>query len=720
LDVRIKLIIYFLYYINIELYNIIMEHTFSNIPNELLFTIFDDLDTHSILSLCKSNKINNNICSEDYDYLWKKRFNTILHYTKLIRYNGNALVNNYISHITYNTIEEYNTYNNSEFNNWYEVVNHIDERIQYFNNCLKKITEVTNHTEIILTDDEYNIYLLIIEEIKLNRLEIVKYLISHFNNSKNKHIIINNIFSYVLLYSNLNLYKYFLATYNSQKLITRMKLPLKNTNKEIINYIYQNSDNNKKLEIFEKCCLYKSHSLIMKILTNETFITANVYNKCLPMLFQHVDDESIEVGEFLVDKALQVGVKGENIMKYACECRNIEIIMYLNELGINLKYEHLQSVISPKVYKWMDGSRTSQPKPTINKQYLREILQLFINNGIMPNSSNMQSAIILKDLETIKILVSLGYVLTNEDLNYAMINNMEIVEFIISQGVIPNEDNINIFIDRSSGKTTIYDANLILKDVNHISYNNIRKIVEQEAIHVYRYIVDNKIKMVGNPSTSTLINKKFLANILVIYNRSRIECIDYAIDNNIMCIEDIFDHLFSKEDTYIMEHLYNRLSEKKEKVSGVMLLALKHKHYKRILRLATYDSFDFGSFIVSKLKYGVVDTELLNFIRSNFGDISIDDKNMLLINAYENNYNDIIRYLLDIGADISCIPNITDAKYNKVKNFGKDIRVAVMNNNASDVVELIREKVYPTNELVQLAKDLGYTRLANFMKYYIK
>ncbi|SNW62550.1 Ankyrin-repeat protein with F-box domain [Orpheovirus IHUMI-LCC2] len=657
------------------------EYNFSNIPNELLFTILDDLDVDSITSLCKSNKDNNIVCSKEYDDYWKGRFSQIFDDYKLVGLDGNVLDREFIGYAsksplyTYNSVEDYNKLNNTKFSNWYQIVDDVYTELQYANEVLKinndydyrierkkkreeeieekkrkakeegykyiEADDIENKKES--TSDVENLFDLVVNQIKISNLEVLNYMNSYFIRNMyggihNKSGMIESLFKYVAFYSNRIIYEYFRK-------------------------VYGKSQDKKKF------------------------------------------------------------------MRYALKGGNLDMIKYFNEHGVSLN-DYKDSLY----YIILSDA---------DEETTKEILELLFSAGVKPTWSEVNMAIDLGRSDILDIIGDNGHKFSIKEMNHAIEEgNYDMVLYFIEKGIIPSNDSL-YYLAKLKPEEKIYFNDimeLVFKYVDKLSARDMSDIYIHGNEDMYKYIVDNNIKVGDDIIEGSNLIYNIIINLTKKYSVSNY--INYGLKSGVVTIQRLFWEAAKNGDIFILDYLIGLEKGTNIKLYSAQLEdALIHKKYDIIIYLGKLLNANMKFIIIEEIKRENLDVEFINFLRDNFGDISIDDKNELLVNVYNNGYIKNIKYLLDIGADIYAIPNIVEEyiKYNGNKNynandiikfvmnirFSKDyllweMKEAVMNDNMKAVMELIRKYVYPTNELVQLAKDLGYIRLANFMKYYVK
>lgn len=114
------------------------------LPSEVLFSVFKNANPMALTRLCQTSSLYRNICSEEYDYLWKTLLFELIH-----------PLYNYVN------IEEFNDLNKTKFGNWCDVY-------EYFYK-LELSLELSNESDLIRASQNGN-------------LEEVKCYISHEGN----------------------------------------------------------------------------------------------------------------------------------------------------------------------------------------------------------------------------------------------------------------------------------------------------------------------------------------------------------------------------------------------------------------------------------------------------------------------------------------------------------------------------------------------------------
>ncbi|SNW62545.1 Ankyrin-repeat protein with F-box domain [Orpheovirus IHUMI-LCC2] len=717
------------------------EYDFSNIPNELiskLFNILDNLDINSILSLCTTNSINEDICSSSYDDYWKHRFNTIFQESDLVDEHGNILDRDpkfTFPYIHYNSVHEYNIYNNTNFNSWYEIIHYINNEIKNMNDYL--IIDAPSFDdddeEDENADNTYNntLYKLIIKNIQRSSLELLYYLLSYFTPKDNEYIY-NSLFKSAIgskLYIFELLYSLYPIRFDKSIIIST----LHNKSEDILSYIYNKSDKEVRALIFVLSCQFSYYQVAEQILQKEEFYD-DTYETALMYTIALTDKESVEISIKIIDTMIGLGFPLEYMMVKACTYKNTEIIKYIHSLGVPYNNKYLSDAI-----KSQEGMKR-----------MYDVFNLFADNGVYPNTSNARDAIDRDSTELLKLITNFGYKLNDEDLHYAIHNRKEkSVIYMLNQGVIPTNISVNNILNNQFLRFNLSVTFRLLKYIPSLSRSDINSILQVNP-QVYGYIAGKNYAINNNDDVPINISRLYAVckSLSLSDNKILFKYFDYAIKNNLIYNRDIFYQAVVNEDINIMNYIYNMEDGSNvELYEDMMKIALSNKYYNSILYLSKITDADYRKFIVDNLNSDRPDFRFVTFLIENFGDLSQEDKDNILINAYDNGDIGIINFILDRGANVYAIPKIVE-KYEKyygqkipnnmggymLSNLDKfvrevpysDIEVnikmedAINNNDMNAITEFIRNGVYPNEGTVQLAKDLGYTRLANFMKYYVK
>ncbi|SNW62552.1 Ankyrin-repeat protein with F-box domain [Orpheovirus IHUMI-LCC2] len=368
------------------------EYNFSNIPNELLFNILDDLDVGSITSLCRSNKDNNIVCSEEYDDYWKGRFEKIFDDYKLIGLDGNVLKRNNKYRIPYNnytSVDEYNEWNKTEFESWYQIVDDIYTELQYANEVLK-INNDYNHR---MKRNKMKDAKVEMKEIEARKMGYSYEEADNIGNDLKEGIQKNKTTSDVE-----NLY---------DLIVNQIKI----SNLEVLNYInsyfryYARRDDKNRIYIL---------GMINTFLNYTAFYSNKIIYQYLQLIYGR-------------------GRNNNKRMRYALRGGNLDMIKYFQGLGVSFKNDN--SYIFDVIVSNSDEDTT------------KEILTLMLNDGVNIDSSAVNFMIKLGKFDILDIIYDNGYKFGVANLNYAIkLNSYNMVLYFIEKGVRPDSSTIAMIL----------------------------------------------------------------------------------------------------------------------------------------------------------------------------------------------------------------------------------------------------------------------------------
>ncbi|SNW62547.1 Ankyrin-repeat protein [Orpheovirus IHUMI-LCC2] len=769
-------------------------YNLSNIPTELLLNIMDELDLNSLMSLCETNADNKLICQQKGDKYWKNIFDNIFNEIEIPLQNYikfNKLTTTIFPPTTYNFIQEYNEDNHTSFNSWYDVVYNINTELQYaikiWDNALTDINSINgiidglyilNPDQIFNTRDSYVFYIfyiMTVREIMRFDLYLFKYFfrIIYTYDSMDIVSLSKNIFQNIAYYSKLYMYtsldKYIsVEQYNDEDFADIIDAAISSidNNKTILYYIYNKLEryNERLLNIiFKECCKYKYYPLIVDMIEfSKTYINiifdSGISDDVLKDIIKILRENNIVPDDINVDYVMQRGSvyeldvlldMGYTLTVYdlneAISYKRIDIFKYILDKGILPDKESLhlamyKDVANKNIIDALLGYKIYFNVSTLNNAISLDntyVIKYLLDSGVIPNKESLQEALNNYNKYTLDLLLNYGISLEINNLNDAIRNgkNNSII-YILEHGIKPDDESFYLFFNNRTLTSNNNIIQLMLKDVSSLLSSDINIILSHSDINLYEYIVSNNIAIDNDVSLDPNLVYKSTVRL------GNVKYLQYALDNQLISIEDGIYQSIINNDVPTLDYIL-RISDNPD-YNNIINLAITNNSIKVVSYILGngLSTLNLKPIIIKLLMDNInkKNSELLNLIRK-YDDISMEDKNNLLINAYDKGYYQNIVILLNMGADVYSIPNIVDTyiQYTGNDNHTKDdiirfvkspdfskvyltlrLREAINNNNINIVSDVIRQGLYPTNELVQLAKDLGYTRLANFMKYYVK
>ena len=198
---------------------------FTSLPLEMQLEVLFNTEPQDIISLCCTSRQYSNICTDEYDYLWK------------------YIVYNLINPIyDYNNIQEFNETNYTDFNTWCELYSYIYELPVNDDILLDEVRNGSVEMVKYLLDNGVNIKSVIDEALKISSangyLELTEYLTERGAN-------INSILRYSAENGHLDIVKY--AVTHGANIHIYGDLPLllasKNGHLNVIKYLVRHGAN---------------------------------------------------------------------------------------------------------------------------------------------------------------------------------------------------------------------------------------------------------------------------------------------------------------------------------------------------------------------------------------------------------------------------------------------------------------------------------------------
>lgn len=258
---------------------------FYGLPPEIQYSILEIADPIVVIRLSQTCIHYQNICSGQYDYLWRKLVFNLIHPMH-----------------DHKSIKDFNKKNNTKYENWYEV---------YFD----------FHTLNLNMAD-----ILVIEGSREENIEKVNYLI---NNAEFLHEVSKYALPLAAKYGHLNVVKYLVSqgenidTYKDKALIRAAE----NNHLDVVKYlVYHEADIRSKNDKALRLSAYNGNLDIVKYLISQG---ANIHAYYDAALRWAVENDHLHVIEYLVSQGADIHVDNDLVLRWAAERNYLNLLNYL-------------------------------------------------------------------------------------------------------------------------------------------------------------------------------------------------------------------------------------------------------------------------------------------------------------------------------------------------------------------------------------------------------